>query len=78
MTFSDAVTVLALLNAMLGETILVLPVLAIKAGYISIIIITVYLGTLSGYCTYLLAMHLGKSESIPDAILEHFNGKRRY
>ena len=78
MSLHDTVAVLALLNAMFGESILVLPVLALEAGYLSIVLTTMYLGTLSGYCTYLLASHLGRSQSISEAILEHFSGRKKY
>ena len=77
-TTGEVLAIIALLNGMLGGTILVLPLIAIKTGYLLIPIITILYGVLSGYSTYLIALHLGKAHSIRAAILEHFYGQRRY
>ena len=63
---------------MIGGTILVLPLLAIKTGYLLIPIIVIFYGLVSGYTTYLIALHLGKAHSTSAAILEHFNGRKKY
>ena len=53
---------------MLGGTILVLPLIGIEAGYISIPIISIYFGLLSGYTTYLIVTHMGSAKTINIAI----------
>lgn len=69
---------MALLNGMLGGTILVLPLIGINTGYLIIPLITIYFGSLSGYTTYLLVIHIGHSKTLKSAVTEHFHGKRRY
>jgi hypothetical protein len=76
LTKGEITALIALLNGMLGGTILVVPLLGMHTGYVLIpIIVTVY-GCISGYCTHLLVLHLGKAKSLRKAILEHFHDKR--
>ena len=77
-TSGEFFAILALLNGMIGGTILVLPLLSIKTGYLLIPVLALFYGTFSGYCAYLLALHLGSSRSLRAAILEHFGGRKKY
>ena len=77
-TVGEFSSVIALLNGMIGGTILVLPLLALKAGYLLVPMLVIFYGTLSCYCAYLLVLHLGNSHSLRTAILEHFHGRKKY
>lgn len=65
----EIISIVGLLNGMLGGTILILPLLGNKTGYLLIPLIAIFYGTLSGYCTYLLTLHLGHAHSIKASIL---------
>jgi hypothetical protein len=56
--------VIGLLNGMIGGTILVLPILGLRTGYISIIMICAIMGLISCYTAYLIILHLGKAKNI--------------
>lgn len=74
----EVIAVMSLLTGMIGGTILVLPLQGLSTGYFLIPLITILFGILSGYTTYLLALHLGQCKTMREAILEHFNGQRGY
>jgi amino acid permease len=52
-------TVLSLINGMIGGFILLIPVLALQTGYISTLIIIFVTGTFSYYSSYLYISHVG-------------------
>jgi amino acid permease len=70
---SNGETVIGLLNGMIGGTILVLPILGLRAGYISILLICAVMGAISCYTAYLIILHLGKASNIKESILNHFD-----
>jgi hypothetical protein len=69
LTKGEVTALIALLNGMLGGTILVVPLLGMNTGYLLIPVITTAYGAMSGYCTYLLVLHLGKARTIQESIL---------
>ena len=71
-------TVLGLLNGMIGGTILVLPLFGLKAGYIDTLLVSLTMGFMSFYTGYLIILHLGKAKSIKEYILSHFNYDYKY
>ena len=68
LTQGEITSIVALVNAMLGGTILVLPLLGKGTGYLLIPVIALYFGVLSGYTTYLMVIHLGECKSIKEAV----------
>ncbi len=73
-----AMTVLGLVNGMLGGTCLVLPLAGLKTGYITTIIVCLCSGFICYYTAYLIVMHLGKGKNIRHCILAHFQQDYRY
>lgn len=69
-------TVVGMVNGMIGGLILILPVLALNAGYILTLIVILVTGTLSFYSCYLCIIHMGDQPDLDYAILRHFNGNR--
>lgn len=56
---STKMTVLSLINGMIGGFILLIPVLALQTGYISTLIIIFVSGAFSYYSSYLYVSHIG-------------------
>jgi amino acid permease len=56
----DGATVAGMVNGMIGGTILVLPLLGLKTGYITTIIVNLLVGYTSYYTANLYVVHLGK------------------
>lgn len=52
-------TVLSLINGMIGGFILLIPVLALQTGYMSTLLIIVVTGIFSYYSSYLYISHIG-------------------
>lgn len=48
-TLSNTMSILGLLNGMVGGTILVLPLIGIETGYITIILVCVVFGFITAY-----------------------------
>jgi amino acid permease len=69
-------TVIGLVNGMIGGLILILPVLALNAGYILSFMVILLTGIFSLYSCYLCVIHMGDQPDLDYAILRHFNGKR--
>jgi amino acid permease len=67
------VTVIALINGMIGGLILVLPILAMNGGSVLSLIIILATGFFSFYSCYLCLIHLGECSDLDKAILLHFN-----
>ena len=78
MEMSNSMTILGLLNGMIGGTVLVLPILGLRAGYIDTLVVSLFMGFISFYTGYLIVLHLGKAKSIKDYILSHFNNDYKY
>lgn len=56
---SPQMTVLSLVNGMIGGFILILPVLALETGYMGTMIALIVTGILSYYSCYLCVAHIG-------------------
>ena len=65
-----------MVNGMIGGLILILPVLALNAGYILSFIIILLTGVFSYYSCYLCVIHMGDQPDLDFAILRHFNGNK--
>ena len=61
MAISDLQTLFGIINGMVGNTILILPLQGLIVGYMGVIIVTTILGIISGYTAYLVIKHLGKA-----------------
>lgn len=57
---TNSMTVVGLLNGMLGGTILVLPLIGLTTGYFTSLAVCLLMGTISFYTAYLIMLHLGK------------------
>jgi amino acid permease len=69
-------TVVGMVNGMIGGLILILPVLALGAGYILTFIVILVTGIFSLYSCYLCVVHMGDQPDLDFAILRHFNGNK--
>lgn len=65
-----------MVNGMIGGLILILPVLALDAGYVLTFIVVLVTGVFSLYSCYLCVIHMGDQPDLDFAILRHFNGRR--
>jgi hypothetical protein len=55
-----------------------LPVIGIKSGYITTLIVSLIIGYINYYTAQLIVMHLGKEKDIRKAVLVHFDYDRKY
>ena len=78
MTISNVMTVVGLLNGMIGGVILVLPLLALKTGSLLILPITIFTGFVSYYTCLLCIRHLKNFKNLDAAIYHHFGKKMSY
>ena len=78
MTIGTLPTLAGLINAMVGGTILVIPILAMNSGYLDWILGCLIICSISCYTAYLLVHHLGKAKNIKYLILNHFNQNTCY
>ena len=62
-------TVLGLLNGMIGIAALMLPVIGLTSGYLTSIWICLLIGVISYYTAELIVIHLGKAKNIQKSIL---------
>jgi len=69
-------TIVGMVNGMIGGLILILPVLALDAGYVLTLIVIFVTGIFSFYSCYLCVIHMGDQPDLDYAILRHFNGNR--
>ena len=70
---SDFLAILTLTHGVLGSSVLLLPVLTLKTGYIFPILSILFFGSVAGYTAYLLSIHSIGHNSIYDAIVSHFS-----
>ena len=68
--------ILCIVNGMIGGLILILPVMALKAGWLLTLIVIVITGLISYYSCYLCIYHTGNQPDLDQAILNHFWGKK--
>ena len=78
MTISNKMTVVALVNGMIGGIILAMPVLALDTGILLIAPLAVMTGFFSYFSCLLCLRHLQHYSDLDEAILKHFNGKKVY
>ncbi len=64
MTLSSPLTVVAMMNGMIGGVILVLPVSSYQAGYLFTILAILVSGAFSFYSCYLSIKHLGDQKDM--------------
>lgn len=75
MALSSPLTVVGLMNGMIGGVILVLPVSAYQAGYLFTILAVLFSGFFSFYSCYLSIKHLGDQKDMNFSMQAHFNSK---
>ena len=75
---SNPMTVVALVNGMIGGIILVMPIMAVKTGSLLIGPITVLSGILSYFSCLLMLRHLRNYKDFDEAIYEHFGRRRAF
>jgi amino acid permease len=78
MTIGTVTTLVGLINATIGGSMLMLPVLSMKAGYLDWGFGCTILCLVCMYTAYLLVKHLGKAKNIKFLILGHFKGDHLY
>ena len=71
-------TIIGLVNGMIGGTCLVLPHIGLETGFGMSIIVCALTGFMSYYTAYLIILHLGRGTQIKDCILNHFDNDYRY
>jgi hypothetical protein len=75
MTLSSPITVVSLMNGMIGGVILVLPVAAYQAGYLYTILAIIFSGSFSYYSCYLSIKHLGDQRDMNYSMQAHFRSQ---
>ncbi len=75
-TLSPFMAVVGMVNGMIGGLILILPVLALNAGYALTFIVISITGSFSLYTCYLCVIHMGDQPDLDRAIFKHFNGNK--
>ena len=73
MTIGSVASLAGLLNAMIGGTMLIIPILAMKCGYWDWIIGCLAICLITGYTAQLMVRHLGKAKNIKYLLLNHFD-----
>ena len=71
-------TVIGLVNGMIGGIILVMPLLALKTGWFLILPITLFSGFVSYFTCLLCIRHLRNFKNLDTAIYYHFGKKVQY
>ena len=69
-------SIMGMVNGMIGGLLLILPVDALHAGYITTSTIIVFTGAFSFFSCYLCLMHLGDQPDLDLAVFRHFNGNK--
>lgn len=69
-------TVLALINGMIGGSILVLPVNSLEVGWAPTLLIILLTGFFSFYTCFICIIHLGDQADLDSTLLRHFNGSK--
>lgn len=75
-TLNAPMTVVGMVNGMIGGLILILPVYTLQAGYLLSLIVILFTGIFSFYSCYLCVIHMGDQPDLDYAVLRHFNGAR--
>ena len=69
-------TIVAIVNGMVGGTILVLPVLTTSAGWALALLTICVTGAASFFSCYIAVIHLGDQSDVDKALFRHFNGSK--
>lgn len=69
-------TVLAIVNGMIGGSILVIPLTSLQAGWAYTLIVIFITGLFSFYSCYIAVIHIGDQKDLDSALLRHFNGSK--
>ena len=69
-------TVVAMVNGMIGGSILVLPVVLLEVGWLTALLVIFLTGVFSFYSCYLSIIHLGDQKDLDTTLLRHFNGSK--
>ena len=75
---SNPMTVVGLVNGMIGGIILVMPILALQTGTVLIAPVTIIFGFFSYFSCLLCLRHLRCYPDLDQSVLKHFNNKRQY
>ena len=78
MAISNGMTTIGLTNGMIGGIILVMPLLALKTGWLLILPITLFTGFVSYFACLLCLRHLKNYKNLDVAIYHHFGKKVQY
>lgn len=76
MSLSSPLTVIGMINGMIGGFILILPVNALHAGWVFTLLVILIIGAFSYYSCYLCVIHLGDQKDLDYAMYVHFNKNR--
>lgn len=71
-------TVIGLVNGMIGGIILIMPILALNAGYMLIAPVTLISALFSYFSSLLCLRHLRNYKDLDESILKHFGNNRKY
>lgn len=71
-------TVVALVNGMIGGIILVMPIMALKSGYLMIAPVVLVSGFFSYYSCLLCIKHLRNYKDLDEAVLHHFENRKGF
>lgn len=69
---SPLLTVLSLVNGMIGGLILILPVLTLSAGYLTALGVILVTGFFSYFSSKLCVLHVGGADDLDEALQQHF------
>lgn len=74
---SGPMTVIALVNGMIGGLILILPVMALESGWLLTLIVLIITGSISYYSSFLCVLHTGDDPDMDVAMEKHFWNSRK-
>ena len=71
-TKSEVWTILGLINCNVGMGVLLVPVVAMDAGYVPLVAITIIMALLAYYTAWIIVAHQGTSGTIKGMMEHHF------
>lgn len=74
---SGPMTIISIVNGMIGGFILILPVMSLDAGWLLTLIVLLITGFVSYYSCHLCLEHTGNEADLDISIQKHFWGSRR-
>ena len=69
-------TIVSLLNAMIGGSILLIPLISLQGGWAVTLLIILITAFFSYFTCYITLIHLGDQSDLDTTIQRHFNGNR--